>query len=218
MVETSPRPSGDASQDVIASTASARGRVVRGLPTAISLARVAAIAAIALDPGLLGGFGPAGGLLVLVAIYWGSDVLDGALARRLGVASTFGENVDLIADRACDLCLSLAVITTAAGPEAALATVFVVVRFAPDHVVGRSLDRSQRAYLGVIGTIGLPSPGPISARLALEAVHLARAAFFAHALVPGLVMDWTLYPFAGITIGFAALALTAAFATERGRA
>lgn len=217
MTETSPQAARPAPPKSRPSQA-ARGPVVRTLPTAISLARVASIAAIALNPELLGSFGPAVGLLLLVAVYWGSDVLDGAVARRLGVDSQIGENVDLMADRACDLCLSLAVITAGSSPEAALAAVFVVVRFAPDHVVGRSLDRSRRAYAGLLETFGLPSPGPLAARVGLEAVHLARAAFFAHALVPGLELRWTLYLFAGITIGFGALALTAALASRRSEA
>lgn len=151
-------------------------------------------------------------------VYWGSDLLDGAVARRLGVASQIGENVDLMADRACDLCLSLAVITAGSSPEAALAATFVVVRFTPDHVIGRSLGRSRRAYAGLLEAFGLRLPGARTLRLGLEAVHLTRAAFFAHALVPGLEMGWTLYLFAGITIGFGVLALTAALSGGRGEA
>lgn len=183
-----------------------RNIALRSLPNAISLARVTAVGVAAFTPQSWTYFSPLPTLVIFLLIYWVSDILDGALARSLRVASRHGENVDLFADRCCDLLLSVAVITTASGINLWAASAFLVLRFSPDFLVGRTQGESERAYIDLFGCGSLLRAYPFARRIGLEIVHLIRAFFFASALIPGMAISWMWLPFLAVGVGFCLLA------------
>lgn len=74
-------------------------------------------------------------LFVVVYGYWLSDHLDGWLARWTKTSSTFGEHLDVAADRFCDLALGIWVIR--ACPSLLWFTfVFLLIRLPSDTMLG----------------------------------------------------------------------------------
>jgi phosphatidylglycerophosphate synthase len=182
--------------------------IVRSTPNGITIVRVGVVLAIAIHPEVLRTLPPIGALAVILFFYWALDFIDGVAARWLNASSKLGEGLDLIADRFCDLCLSLAVIALADPQQSLLAMAFIVARFSPDYVIGRFVDDRSRAYSGFIGEFG-GSWRPVLFRTALEVIHLIRAVFFANALVPGLGAAWIDPLFAIVVLGFAGLTVNA---------
>ena len=115
--------------------------------------------------------------------YWLFDYLDGWLARRLGRCSSFGESLDLFADRTCDLLLSALLLTT--RPEHMVTVlIFLIARLAPDVVVARyaGLSPGMFATLAQEALTGRLRAGKRAVSLAIEANSLAKALFFCGAL------------------------------------
>lgn len=182
--------------------------ISQSTPNVITIVRVGVVLVIAVEPDLLGTLPPLGALAVLLFFYWVLDFIDGIVARRLNACSRLGEGLDLIADRFCDLCLSLAVIAQGDPQQSLLAMAFIVARFSPDYVIGRFVDGHSRAYSAFIGDFG-GAWRPTFFRTALEVIHLIRAVFFADALVPGIDFPWIDALFALVVLGFAGLTVNA---------
>jgi phosphatidylglycerophosphate synthase len=100
------------------------GRVLINVPNAVTLIRtvVAMVLATAAITGhslplLLAGYG----------VYWIGDILDGALARRLGQETRAGAVFDIVADRGCTaLCASALIMLR---PDATLPVAVFLVQF-----------------------------------------------------------------------------------------
>ena len=134
------------------------------LPDAISLSRLLWGAACGITMAT-GHAGVAGGLYLLGYL---SDVLDGWLARRLGVASEEGTRVDGIADELFHLFVALGLLWYAVTAPAwwvivAVAAIFVTVRLvrrwiAVHTVLGKIVGGATRvAMLGVFVALAPPS-------------------------------------------------------------
>jgi len=126
---------------------------------------------------------PLAAAVAFVLIYWASDHLDGWLARRLNKSSSFGESLDLLVDRLCDLAICATILLTAS--EHALAVlVFFCARLAPDTTIAR--------YVGLQGdmfrTAARAAPGWQSAfgdrasGITVELNAISKTVFFAWAL------------------------------------
>lgn len=182
--------------------------VIQNTPNGITIIRVGAVLIIAVNPELLGTLPPLGALSILLSFYWALDFIDGVAARWLNASSKLGEGLDLIADRFCDLCLSLAVIAQGDPQHSLLAMAFIVARFSPDYVIGRFVDDQSCAYSAFIGNFG-GTWRTVFFRTALEVIHLIRAVFFANALIPGIDAPWIHALFGLVVLGFAGLTVNA---------
>lgn len=194
-----------------------RRRLSHALPNIISLARVAIVGYVAFRPEVLGYLPPWQMFVLFLLIYWVSDILDGAVARHLGIASRLGENVDLFSDRCCDLMLSIAVLALADGIEFWATAAFLILRFSPDFLVGRSLVEGDRAYTELLGAGSIFNTSKTIRRLGLEAVHVIRAVFFANCLIPGLDIPGAWVPFMAVSVGFWCFAWMSIFRADSQR-
>jgi phosphatidylglycerophosphate synthase len=139
----------------------------------------------------------AAGSIMFVAAYWATDHIDGWLARRLNKTSPFGEALDLIVDRWCDVLI--AVFLLRATPQHAVAlTVFLLLRIAPEIVVGCYAGRTP----GMFVAVGTHFVGQRLASLGVDLALMLRTAFFA----------WTLYGDAPVWAGIALIGPALIFA------
>lgn len=121
--------------------------------------------------------------LVFMAGFWALDHLDGWLARRLGLCSSFGESLDLLADRFCDL-LICAFLLQAAPDHSLAIVVFLLARIAPDALVCRFVGMADGIFTAALRDASA-SRTWLSKRvhnLLIEANSLAKALFFCAAL------------------------------------
>jgi phosphatidylglycerophosphate synthase len=167
----------------------------------VTLARMVAVSVLV--AALAGGWrvAPPIGWVIFVIAYWCFDYLDGWLARRLGRASAFGETLDLLADRWCDIVVSIFLIQHVPGQTSAL-VVFLLLRIAPEVVLGR--------FVGTVpGLFQAAATHFVSESVASRSMDLAAAArtiFFAWALFGhppawvGLLLIAPAVIFAGLAI------------------
>ncbi len=151
------------------------------------------------------------GATLFVLGYWLTDQLDGWLARRLNRASSFGETLDLIVDRWCDILLSLFLLRVAPQHTAAI-VVFFLFRIAPEIVV--------RRYAGAQGMFEAAAArivGQRPAKWGVDAALILRTVFFAWVLY-GNAPAWSGLLLAVPALIFAVLVglLLAELATEAG--
>lgn len=115
--------------------------------------------------------------------FWLFDQLDGWLARRLELSSSFGESLDLLVDRFCDVLIAAYLLT--AEPQHVPATlVFLLMRIAPDVLVARFAGLSPNMFATVLQET-LPAYIGLETRvvsLSIEANSLTKAGFFCAAL------------------------------------
>jgi phosphatidylglycerophosphate synthase len=117
------------------------------------------------------------GPILFVAAYWATDHIDGWLARRLNKTSLFGEALDLIVDRWCDVLIAVFLLRATPQHAAAL-TIFLLLRIAPEIVVGRYAGRTPSMFIAV----GTRLIGQWLANLSVDLALMLRTAFFAWAL------------------------------------
>jgi len=177
---------------VIAVTASGRGRVGFGIANQVTLLRAGLVC-------LAGGALLAGGpptllswsLAALVAVALGLDAVDGWLARRLGLSSSFGARFDLEIDALLLLILALLV-------------------WRAERAGGWVLAIGLLRYLFVLAGLLLPwlrRPLPSSRRR--QAVCVLQGVILLLCLLPPVSAA-----FAGLAAGLALLALLASFAAD----
>jgi phosphatidylglycerophosphate synthase len=167
----------------------------------ITLGRMVAVSAIAValafgwapDPGL--------GAALFVLTYWLTDYADGWVARRLKKTSAFGETLDLLADRWCDIVLA-AFVMRHASDHAAAATAFLLLRIAPEVIISRFAGAAP----GLFTAAATPFVSPWIAARSMDVAAAARTIFFAwilFAAAPGWVDLLLLVPaaiFAGLSV------------------
>jgi phosphatidylglycerophosphate synthase len=144
---------------------------------------------------------PVIGASVFVAAYFLSDYVDGWLARRLRKCSAFGETLDLLVDRWCDILLA-AFLLRAAPAHAPALIGFLLLRIAPEVVIGR--------FTGAVpGMFTAAAERFMSASVAARSMDLAAAArtiFFVWALFgappawAGILIVLPAALFAGFTV------------------
>ncbi len=143
----------------------------------ITLGRMAAVSAIVAALALGWSVSPAGGAILFVICYWLSDYADGWVARRLGKTSAFGETLDLLADRWCDILLAVFLIRHAPDHAPALIA-FLLLRIAPEVVIGRFAGAAP----GLFTTAATRFVSPMVAARSMDIASAARTVFFAWAL------------------------------------
>jgi hypothetical protein len=157
--------------------AAALMRIVAWPNNLVTLARMlgvsALVGAIALDWPI----GSELGTGLFVAAYWLSDYLDGWLARRLGRSSAFGETLDLLADRWCDILLAAFLLRHAPAQTPAL-IVFLLLRIAPEVIIERFVGGAPGRFTGGLRRFVSPS---LAARC-MDLGSAAKTIFFAWAL------------------------------------
>ncbi len=142
-----------------------------------TLARIAIVSAVVLGVGRGWSVDPAIGVALFVFGYFVSDYLDGWLARRLARCSAFGETLDLLSDRWCDILLAAFLLGHA--PEHAPALfAFLLLRIAPEVIVGRFAGDAP----GMFAATGARFVGPRLAARGMDLAAAARTIFFAWAL------------------------------------
>jgi len=144
---------------------------------------------------------------VFIIGFWLFDQLDGWLARRLERSSSFGESLDLLTDRFCDVLIAAYLLT--AEPQHRPATlVFLLMRIAPDVLVARFAGLSPNMFATVLRET-LPGSGALLRQflwLSIEINSLAKAGFFCAALFwsgpawTGLLIALPAVLFAGIVL------------------
>jgi len=144
---------------------------------------------------------------VFMTGFWLFDQLDGWLARRLERSSSFGESLDLLTDRFCDVLIAAYLLT--AEPQHTPATlVFLLMRIAPDVFVARFAGLSPNMFATVIREID-PGNGGLQKHvlwLSIETNSLAKAGFFCAALFwsspawTGLLIALPAFLFAGMVL------------------
>jgi phosphatidylglycerophosphate synthase len=182
--------------------ASALAQVLAWPNNLVSLARIAIVSALigALYNGMA--ISPAIGIGVFVAGYWLLDQIDGVIARRLGKGSSFGESLDLMADRWCDVLVVAYLLQSAPAHTGALVA-FLLLRIAPEVCVSRYVGTASHMFLAAAT---LDPTSAITRRLAywlLEIGFVLRTGFFAWALF-GSAPTW-----AGLAIVLPAVAFMA---------
>ena len=143
----------------------------------VTLARMLAVSALIAALALGLPVGTAAGAGLFVAAYWGSDYLDGWLARRLGRSSAFGETLDLLADRWCDILLAAFLLRHAPDQAPAL-TCFLLLRIAPEVILGRFVGAAP----GLFDAAGRRFVGASLSARAMDLAAAARTIFFGWAL------------------------------------
>lgn len=150
-----------------------------------TLARIGIVSVVVAS--IAGGWSmdPAIGVALFVFGYFISDYLDGWLARRLGRCSAFGETLDLLSDRWCDILLAAFLLGHAPEHTPALLA-FLLLRIAPEVVIGRFAG----AGAGMFTATGARFVGPWITARSMDIAALARTIFFAWALF-GVAPAWT---------------------------
>ncbi len=128
---------------------------------------------------------PMMGGAVFVFGYFVTDYLDGWLARRLGRCSAFGETLDLLSDRWCDILLAAFLLGHAPDHTPALLA-FLLLRIAPEVIVGRFIGDAP----GMFSAVGARFVGPFLAARGMDIAAAARTVFFVWALF-GVAPAWT---------------------------
>ena len=143
---------------------------------------------------------PVAASAVFLTGFWLFDEVDGWLARRLNRASSFGESLDLLVDRYCDVLIA-AYLLGAAPLHLPALVVFLTLRIAPDGLVARFAGLSPNMFATVPRQVSpaFARLGPRAQALLLEANSLARAGFFCGALF------WTVPAWTGLAIALPAL-------------
>jgi phosphatidylglycerophosphate synthase len=115
----------------------------------LTLMRIFAVAVLVV-PMLLGHrWHPLTAAILFVLGYWASDFIDGWIARRTGTCSSFGESLDLVSDRFCDVMLCAYVLAHA--PEYRwVALVFLLLRIAPDTFLCRFLGLKDNLFYSAV--------------------------------------------------------------------
>ncbi|MGE0746461.1 MAG: CDP-alcohol phosphatidyltransferase family protein [Rhodospirillales bacterium] len=115
----------------------------------VTLLRMALVALLVV-PMLMGHrWNPVAAGILFVVGYWASDFVDGWIARRTGTCSSFGESLDLVSDRFCDLMLCAYVL--AAAPEYRwVALAFLLLRIAPDTFLCRFLGLKDNLFYSAV--------------------------------------------------------------------
>ncbi len=167
----------------------------------ITLGRIAAVSAIAAALACGWTPDPAFGAALFVLAYWLTDYADGWVARRLMKTSAFGETLDLLADRWCDIVLA-AFVMRHASDHASAATAYLLLRIAPEVIISRFAGSAPSLFT----TAAAPFVSPWIAARSMDAASAARTLFFAWVLfapAPGwldLVLVVPAVVFAGFSL------------------
>jgi phosphatidylglycerophosphate synthase len=149
----------------------------------VTLSRALIIAVLVLPMFVGMRWPPAAASAIFMTGFWLFDQLDGWLARRLGRSSSFGESLDLLVDRFCDVLIA-AYLLTAEPQHVAATLVFLLLRIAPDVLVARFAGLSPNMFATVLRQT-IPARTGLETRLvswSLEANSLTKSGFFCAAL------------------------------------
>lgn len=139
------------------------------------------LVAILVVPMLLGHrWGAVTTAVLFVVGYWASDFIDGWIARRTRTCSSFGESLDLVSDRFCDV--MLCAFALVAAPEYRWAILlFLLLRIAPDTFLCRFLGLKDNLFYSAVKlhsrTYRLLSKEN-TVKLGIEANHIIKTVFF----------------------------------------
>jgi hypothetical protein len=150
---------------------------------------------------------PAAASAIFMTGFWLFDQLDGWLARRLERSSSFGESLDLFADRFCDVLIAAYLLT--AEPQHVPATlVFLLLRIAPDVVAARFAGLSPNMFATILRQTFPTCTGRETrvVSLSIEANSLTKSGFFCAALFwsspawTGILIALPAFFFAGLVL------------------